>query len=81
MNHITSHFQNNVHNTFKSNQHHFSKWFLGAKYPDKTVPLRDYEFTEDSLLYLEYGTPLDALLYKKNFESDKYFNIFWPPTS
>ena len=55
----------NVPNQFKSNQHNFSKWFLGEKYPDKTVPLRDYEFTEDSLLYLEYGTPLDALLYKK----------------
>lgn len=55
----------NVPNQFKSNQHNLSKWFLGEKYPDKTVPLRDYEFTEDSLLYLEYGTPLDALLYKK----------------
>lgn len=55
----------NVPNQFKSNQHNFSKWFLGEKYPDKTVPLRDYEFTEDSLLYLEYGTPLDTLLYKK----------------
>lgn len=49
----------NVPNQFKSNQHNFSKWFLGEKYPDKTVPLRDYEFTEDSLLYLEYGTPLE----------------------
>ncbi len=55
----------NVPNQFKSNQHNLSKWFLGEKYPDKTVPLRDYEFTEDSLLYLEYGTPLDTLLYKK----------------
>ena len=55
----------NVPNQFKSNQHNFSKWFLGVKYPYKTVPLRDHEFTEDSLLYLEYGTPLDALLYKK----------------
>lgn len=55
----------NVPNHFNSKQHILSKWFLGEKYPDKTVPLSDFKFTDDSLLYLEYGKPLDTMLYQK----------------
>lgn len=55
----------NVPNQFESRQHNLSKWFLGEKYPDKTVPLSDYKFTDDSLFYIEYGMPIDAMLYKK----------------
>ena len=55
----------NVPNQFVSRQYNLSKWFLGEKYPDKTVPLSDYKFTDDSLFYIEYGMPLDTMLYKK----------------
>lgn len=55
----------NVPNQFESRQHNLSKWFLGEKYPDKTVPLSDYKFTDDSLFYIEYGMPIDTMLYKK----------------
>ena len=55
----------NVPNQFESKQHNFSKWFLGEKYPNKTVPLSNYKFTDDSLLYLEYGMSQDTMLYKK----------------
>ena len=55
----------NVPNQFESRQHNFSKWFFGEKYPDKTVPLSDYKFTDDSLFYIEYGMPIDTMLYKK----------------
>ena len=55
----------NVPNQFESRQHNLSKWFLGEKYPDKTVPLSDYKFTDDSLFYIEYGMPVDTMLYKK----------------